>query len=138
MLKALSADDALAVAEISLQRSRDERAMVDYLGIGQRNAASRRSLPAFPLLRPAAVDLAAFEGVERQALRDALERLTIEARRELIALIWFAKSPSLTFEAAHQRAWRIPAEAQISYLSGQRIERHVAAGLEKLGYRKRM
>lgn len=136
MLKALSPGDALALADASLRRSRDERAMVEYLGIGKRRRPAPGELAAFPLLKATEIDLAAFESAERRKLRDGLARLSVEAQRELIALIWIAQRPSLTFEAALRRTTRMPAEAQISYLMGQRIERHVPSGLEKLGYRR--
>ena len=41
MLQALQIADALAIAEASRRRSRDEQAMVRYLGIGRR--APRKS-----------------------------------------------------------------------------------------------
>jgi hypothetical protein len=136
MLKALTVADALAIAAAALRRSRDERAMVDYLGIGRRRGRTPDTLAAFPLLKPTAVDLAAFESDERHQLHDALANLTIEARRELIALVWFAQSPSLSFETALRRTRRIPDAAQLGYLMGRRLERSVPAGLEKLGYRR--
>jgi hypothetical protein len=135
MLKALTPSDARAIAAASLRRSRDEQAMVEYLGIGRRGGEKQAVLAAFPLLKPSAVDLAAFESEERRQLREALAALSVAAQRELIALIWIARHPSLSFEAALRRTRRIPAEAQTGYLMGQRIERYVAAGLEKLGYR---
>ena len=136
MLKALTPADALALAEASLRRSRDERAMVEYLGIGRRRRPAPAELAPFPLLKATEIDLAAFESDERRKLRDGLARLTVEAQRELIALIWIAQRPSLSFEAALRRTNRIPAEAQLGYLMGQRIERYVPSGLEKLGYRR--
>jgi hypothetical protein len=39
MLKALRAGDALAIAEISRRRSRDEQGMAQYLGIGRESMA---------------------------------------------------------------------------------------------------
>src|SRR5690349_17395517 len=42
MLQALRPEDALAIAEISRRRSRDEQAMAQYLGIGRRAHAVRR------------------------------------------------------------------------------------------------
>lgn len=135
MLKALTIAEALAIADASLRRSRDERAMVEYLGIGRRRARAPRDPGSFSLLKPTAVDLAAFESEERRELRDALASLTAEARRELVALVWFAQSPAQSFEAALRRTRRIPVEAQVGYLLGKRLERYVAAGLEKLGYR---
>ncbi len=86
-------------------------------------------------LKPTAIDFAAFESEERDQLREALARLSVEARRELLALVWFARTPSLTFERALGRTRRVPTDAQVAYLMGLRLERYVAAGLEKLGYR---
>jgi len=132
MLTALNVADALAIADIALRRSRDERAMVEYLGIGRRRDRTA-GVRSSRLLRPAPVDLGAFESEERAELRDALATLGAEARRELLALVWFARSPSLSFDAALRRTHRIPVDAQVAYLTGQRLERHVVAGLEKLG-----
>jgi hypothetical protein len=133
MLKSLTVPDALAVAAAAAQRTRDERAMLDYLGVGQQPGQTRDALAGYPLLKPNAVDLGAFESNE---LRDALASLTVEARRELIALVWFAQSPSLSFEAALRRVRRIPDAAQLGYLMSRRLERSVPQGLEKLGYRR--
>lgn len=58
-----------------------------------------------------------------------------DARRELIALIWLAQRPSLSFEAALRRTRRIPPAAQLGYLMGIRLERYIADGLRKLGCR---
>lgn len=136
MLTALTAADALAIADIALRRSRDERAMVEYLGIGRRRDRSAGMRPSH-VLRPTPVDLVAFESDERAQLHDALANLTKEARRELLALVFLGRSPSLSFDAALRRTRRIPAEAQAGYLLGQCLERHVPAGLEKLGYPRR-
>jgi len=134
MLEFLTVADALAIAEASARRSRDERAMVDYLGIGRRTGrGAPEPLPALPLLRPGAIDLAAFESEERRDLAAALERLAPEARRELVALVFLAKSPASGFAAALRRARRIPPAAQLGYLMGRRLERAVPAALETLG-----
>jgi hypothetical protein len=37
MLQALQIADAITIAEVSGRRSREERAMVDYLGIGRKS-----------------------------------------------------------------------------------------------------
>jgi hypothetical protein len=50
-------------------------------------------------------------------------------------MVFLAQRPSLTFEAALRRTRRIPPPAQTGYLMGVRLERYVARGLEKLGYR---
>jgi hypothetical protein len=84
MLQALQIADALAIAEASRQRSRDEQAMVRYLGIGRRSRPAALS-PAPGVLLPDKIDLAAFESDERQRLEAAIVRLSPEARRELIA-----------------------------------------------------
>ena len=94
MLQALRPEDALAIAEISRRRTRDEQAMVQYLGIG-RGARANTTLPDGTLLRlPGDVDLAAFESEERRRLEAEIARLSPEARRELIALIWLVQRPS--------------------------------------------
>lgn len=135
MLQALQIADALAIAEASRRRSRDERAMVQYLGIGKRGARAT-DLPASPtLVRADALDLAAFESDERRRLEEAIAQLSPEARRELIAVIFVAQRPSLNFEAALRRTRRIPPPAQTGYLMGVRLERYIALGLERLGYR---
>lgn len=135
MLEALQIADALAIAEASQRRSRDERAMVQYLGIGEKRR--RASEPPAPpaLLRADAIDLAAFESNERRKLEAALAQLSPEARRELIALVFLAQRPTLSFEAAMRRTLRIPPPAQTGYLMGVRLERFIALGLERLGYR---
>jgi hypothetical protein len=135
MLVALQIGDALAIADVSRRRSRDERAMVDYLGIGRRGARRRDIATPLPLATAEAVDLAAFESDERQRLEQAILRLSPEARRELIALVWLAQRPGLDFAAAPRRTRRIPPPAQTGYLMGIRLERYIAPGLEKLGYR---
>ena len=135
MLTALRVSEALALAEASRRRSRDEQAMVKYLGIGKRGRRAPERLPAATLLMPEAIDLAAFESDERQRLEDAIARLTPEARRELIAVVWMGQRPSLGFEAALRRTRRIPPPAQTGYLMGIRLERYIALGLERLGAR---
>ena len=124
MLQALRAQDALAIAELSRRRSRDEQAMAQYLGIG---------LDGTLLRRPDDVDLAAIESEERRRLEAAIAQLSPDARRELIALIWLVQRPLLSFEAALRRTRRIPPAAQPGYLMGIRLERYIAEGLRKLG-----
>ena len=107
--------------------------MVQYLGIG-RGARANTALPDGTLLRlPGDVDLAAFESEERRRLKAEIARLSPEARRELIALIWLVQRPSLSFEAALRRTRRIPPAAQPGYLMGIRLERYIDEGLRKLG-----
>ena len=132
MLQALRAEDALAIAEVSRRRSRDEQAMAQYLGIG-RGARANETPPDGMLLRPDDVDLAAFESDERRRLEAAIAQLSPDARRELIALVWLVQRPSLDFEAALRRTRRIPPAAQPGYLIGIRLERYIAEGLLKLG-----
>lgn len=50
MLKALTPAAALAIAEVSLRRSRDEQAMVEYMGMGKQARQTPSELAAFPLL----------------------------------------------------------------------------------------
>jgi hypothetical protein len=134
MLNALSIADALMIAEAAARRSRDERAMVDYLGIGRR--APRQPLPPYPaLIRPGAADLAAFDSPERRRLHELVAALPEAARHELIALVWIGSSPRLEFARALRRARRMPAHAQVGYILGRRLERHIPAGLERLGLR---
>jgi hypothetical protein len=133
MLQALRAQDALAIAEVSRRRSRDEQAMVQYLGIGRRARAKGAPLHGMLLRCPDDVDLAAFESEERRRLEAAIARLSPDARRELIALVWLVQRPSLSFEAALRRTHRIPPAAQPGYLMGIRLERYIADGLRKLG-----
>ena len=132
MLQALRPEDALAIAEVSRRRSRDEQAMAQYLGIGR--GARARAPPDGTLLRlPGDVDLAAFESEERRRLEAAIAQLSPDARRELIALIWLVQRPLLSFEAALRRTRRIPPAAQPGYLMGIRLERYIAEGLRRLG-----
>lgn len=135
MLQALQIADALALAEASRRRSRDERAMVQYLGIGRKSPRPAQRPASTPLIIAETIDLAAFESDERRRLEQGIERLSPEARRELIALVWLAQRPSLDFAGAMRRTRRIPPPAQTGYLMGVRLERYVARGLEKLGYR---
>ena len=125
MLKALRAEDALAIAEVSRRRSRDEQAMAQYLGIGR---GARAIGPP-----PDGIDQAAFESEERRRLEAAIARLSPDARRELIAPIWLVQRPLLSFETALRRTRRIPPAAQPGYLMGIRLERYIAEGLRKLG-----
>ena len=135
MLQALQIADALAIAEASRCRSRDERAMVQYLGVGRKTPRAAKPTAALPVLIADTIDLAAFESDEPRRLEQAIEALSPEARRELIALVWLAQWPSLDFAGAMRRTRRIPPPAQTGYLMGLRLERHIARGLEKLGYR---
>ena len=136
MLQALRAEDALAIAEVARRRSRDEQAMAQYLGIGRGGARAKGTpLDGALLRRPDAVDLAAFESEEGRRLETAIAQLSPDARRELIALIWLAQRPLLSFEAALRRTRRIPPAAQPGYLMGIRLERYIADGLRKLGCR---
>jgi DNA-directed RNA polymerase specialized sigma24 family protein len=134
MLQALQIADALAIAEASRRRSCDERAMVDYLGIGRKTQRAAKTQAGTPFAIADTIDLAAFESDERQRLEQAIERLSPEARRELIALVWLAQRPSLDFAGAMRRTRRIPLPAQTGYLMGVRLEHYIALGLEKLGY----
>ncbi len=135
MLQALQIADALAIAEASRRRSRDERAMVEYLDIGRKGPRMAPARTPSPLVITDTIDLAAFESDERRHLQQAIDALSPEARRELIALIWLAQRPSLDFAGAMRRTRRIPPPAQTGYLMGMRLERYIALGLEKLGYR---
>jgi hypothetical protein len=135
MFQALHIADALAIAEASRRRNRDERAMVQYLGIGRKTPRPPRPAAALPVLITDRIDLAAFESDERCRLEQAIEALSPEARRELLALVWLAQRPSLDFASALRRTRRIPPTAQTGYLMGIRLERYIAPGLEKLGYR---
>jgi hypothetical protein len=135
MLQALDISDALAIAEASRRRSRDEQAMVRYLGIGNRRSRAAKPPPASGVLMPETIDLAAFESDERRQLEQAIAQLSPEARRELIALVFLAQRPALSFDAAMRRTRRIPPPAQTGYLMGIRLERYIARGLECLGHR---
>jgi hypothetical protein len=132
MLSALLLEDALAIADAAARRSRDERAMVEYLGVGRR--APNPDIPAFPqLVRPGAADLAAFDSPERHRLHRLVAGLSAAARQELIALVWIGGSVRWDFARALLRARRIPVGAQVGYLVGRKLERHIPAGLAKLG-----
>jgi len=122
----------MAIADASARRSRDERAMVDYLGIGRR--APARSQPGGArLIRPSSADLAAFDSIERRRLHELVASLSVPARQELAALVWSGGSARLDFARALRRAQRMPPEALVGYLVGRRLERHIPAGLERLG-----
>jgi len=133
MLQALRAQDALAIAEVSRRRSRDEQAMAQYLGIGGRARPTGAPSDGTLLRLPGDVGLAAFESEERSRLEVAIAQLSPDARRELIALIWLVQRPLLSFEAALRRTRRIPPAAQPGYLMGIRLERYIAEGFHKLG-----
>jgi DNA-directed RNA polymerase specialized sigma24 family protein len=135
MLQALQIADALAIAEASRRRSRDERAMVQYLGIGRKAQRAAQPPASLPVVITDMIDLAAFESDERRHLEQAIEALSPEARRELIALVWLAQRPSLDLAAAMRRTRRIPLPAQTAYLMGIRLEHYIAPGLERLGCR---
>jgi hypothetical protein len=72
MLQALRAQDALAIAEVSRRRSRDEQAMAQYLGIGRGARAKGAPLHRMLLRPPDDIDLAAFESEERRRLEAAI------------------------------------------------------------------
>src|ERR1700745_1638181 len=129
MLQALRAQDALAIAEVSRRRSRDEQAMAQYLGIGRGARAKGAPLAGTLLRRPDDVDLAAFDSVERRHLEAAITQLSPDARRELIALIWLVQRPLLSFQAALRGTRRIPPAAQPGYLMGIRLARYIAEGV---------
>ena len=132
MLSALSIEDAIAIAEAAARRTRDERAMVDYLGVGRHRPA--RGLPDdLRLVRPSNADLAAFDSIERRRLHELVAGLSVEARQELAALVWSGGSTRLVFARALRRAQRMPPEALLGYLVGRRLEQHIPAGLERLG-----
>lgn len=132
MLQVLSIAEAKAIAAAAQARTADERAMVEYLGIGRRTARPPERLPPPFLVVPDAADLAAFDGAEQRRLRRLLAELSPAQRRELIALVWFARSASISVETALRRATRIPPDAQVGYLMSRRLERDIQAGLEKL------
>ena len=128
MLKALAAADARAVADAALRWSRDEKAMLDYLGIGRRARGK-------PTPRDAAAEMAdldAFDSPERRQVEALLESLSVEARRELIALTWLARALDADFAAAMRRARRIPPDAQVGYLLGRKLDHAIPLALEKL------
>jgi DNA-directed RNA polymerase specialized sigma24 family protein len=83
MRQALRAQDAVAIAEVSRRRSRDEQAMAQYLGIGRGARAKGAPLHGTLLRRPDDVDLAAFESEEWRRLEAAIAQLSPDARREL-------------------------------------------------------
>src|SRR5437868_1931556 len=89
MLQALRPEDALAIAEVSRRRSRDEQAMAQYLGVG-RGGRANRAPPDGTLLRlPDDVDLSAFESEERAQPRGrnraAFARRTTRAHSAYLA-----------------------------------------------------
>ena len=132
MLEHLSLAEALAVAEAAARVGRDERAMVEYLGIGKR----RRGLPPGPTKNLViASDPRAFESAERAELEARLQSLSPAARRELIALVWLGRGVGLDFAASMRRARRIPEASQVGYLLGVPLDRRIPAALQKLGLR---
>jgi hypothetical protein len=135
MLQHLSTADAVVVAEAVGRVSRDEKAMVDYLGIGRRGQSPGRGPargPAITFVR--ASDPAAFDSAERHALEVLLRGLSPEARLELLALLWFGRG-MVDFKGALRRARRVPEPHQVATLMGARLERHIPAALAKLGLR---
>lgn len=130
MLHHLTTAEALAIAEDAARVSRDEKAMIEYLGIGR----GRRGAPPDPAQRLVVIsDLSAFESVERASLKARLGGLSPAARLELVALLWLGRSIRLDYDAALRRARRVPAEYQVATLMGARLERHIPAALAKLG-----
>ncbi|HUB94590.1 MAG TPA: DUF3775 domain-containing protein [Stellaceae bacterium] len=124
MLSALTEEMARSIADAAAALARDERAMVRYLGIGRRGP---------PRLMPvAAADLGAFDTDERRHLRGLLESLSIDQRRELIALAWIGKSAALDFATALRRTRRVPPDGQVGYLMSRQLDRYVPAGLDRL------
>ncbi len=131
MLNCLAIEDARAIAEAAARRARDERAMVAYLGIGRRTP--RSGPPDAPLVLPAAADLAAFDSAERRRLGELVAALSPEARQELLALVWLGAGTRPDYASALARARRMPVGSLTGYLLGRRLERHIPAGLAKLG-----
>jgi len=129
MLRTLSIPEALAIADLAASVSRDEKAMVAYLNVGTR----RRDIGARGSLQLVAADPAAFDSPERRRLEARVATLSPEARRELIALTWIAHGIDANFDRAMRKAGRIPAAAQVGYLVGKPLERHIPAALDKLG-----
>ena len=129
MLTHLSLADAASIAEAAARVSRDERAMVEYLGIGKRRGRTPAPLQSLVV----ASDPRAFESAERADLDARLRLLSPEARRELIALVWLGRSVGLDFAAAMRRARRVPEAAQVGYLLGVPLEKRIPAALGKLG-----
>ena len=85
MLQALRPEGALAIAEVSRRRSRDEQAMAQYLNIG-RGAGANGAPPGCTLLRlPGDVDLAVFESEERRRNRAAFARRPTRAHSAYLA-----------------------------------------------------
>jgi len=128
MLEHLARAEALALAEAAARVARDERAMIEYLGIGRRG----RTQATGPRALVIATDPRAFESPERAALEARLRALSPAARRELIALVWLGRGVGLDFAAALRRARRIPEAAQVGYLLGVPLERRIPAALQKL------
>lgn len=115
------------IAEAAAARAREERAVAQYLGLGRWRQAT-----APLLLAPGAADLEAFDSDGERRLRRLLAALSTDERRALLALVQYAKDPSLGFERALRRAQRIPPEAQLGYLMSRRLERDIPVGLDRL------
>jgi Protein of unknown function (DUF3775) len=129
MLRALSLAEARAIADLAARASRDEKAMVAYLNVGTRG----RRRPAPARLDLVAADPAAFDSPERRRLEARIAALEPEARLELIALTWLARTIGANFARALRQARRVPIAAQTGYLAGKPLERHIPAALDKLG-----
>lgn len=123
------------IAEAAAARAREERAVAQYLGLGRRpqRTAERFVQAPLPLIATAgAADLEAFDGDGERRLRRLLAALSVEERRELLALVHYARNPSLGLERAGRRAQRIPPEAQLGYLMSRRLERDIPLALDRL------
>jgi hypothetical protein len=118
------------IAEAAAARAREERAVAQYLRLGRQRP--RAAVPAPLLLPPGAADLDAFDGDGERRLLRLLAALSGDERRELLALVHFARSPSQGFARAMRRAQRIPLDAQLGYLKSRRLERDIPLALDRL------
>ncbi|MGH7090190.1 MAG: hypothetical protein ACREFQ_14945, partial [Stellaceae bacterium] len=89
-----------AIAAAAAARTREERAVAQYLELGRRPQWTAPRPLAPLLLAPAAADIEAFDGDGERHLRQLLGSLARDERRWLLALVIYARSPSLGFERA--------------------------------------
>ena len=95
MLSVLTVSEVLAIAEAATARARDQRAMDEYLYPG-----SNGFLPLTPAQIAADAAAGRFDSAERARLEQLVSALSLDARRELMALMLLGRGDTNSFETA--------------------------------------
>src|SRR5579872_4677620 len=95
MLSVLTVSEVLAIAEAAIARARDQRAMDEYLYPG-----SDGFLPLTPAQIAADAAAGRFDSAERARLERLVSALSLDARRELMALMLLGRGDTNSLETA--------------------------------------